>query len=113
MTDTLEAKTPLGWFKLTVQEIQTILGVSLLVVNCMIYYVLWIHALDARDYGKQTALDTKENNKEIAAALRESNKEFIKVLQELIQVTREQTCLLSLPQNRRPQDADICKKLSR
>ncbi len=46
--------------------------------------------------------DTREGNRDLSAAMREA-----------AQAAREQNCLISMPQDRREANAELCKRLSR
>lgn len=47
------------------------------------------------------------------ADTREASKELVGALKEMTQAAREQNCLISMPQDRREQNAEICKRISR
>lgn len=76
-------------------------------------FMLFTHTTDAKDIGKDVAKELKESNKEIAITLKESNKELAAVLRELAQASREQNCLLSMPPEKRAENAELCKRISR
>lgn len=54
----------------------------------------------------------RESNKDVAAVLREQNKESNAILREMARATREQNCLLALPQDRRAANAELCRRIS-
>ena len=101
----------------TVNTIFTVFGFGLLMF-CS--FVLWNHQVEAKDNGKEVAQVLKESNKEIAATLKESQatiaeamKQFAAEQRRANEIGREQTCLLTLPPDRRTNAGDFCKRLSR
>lgn len=114
MTDeTVEVKTAFFSGKVSSANLNTIFTVMGFVLTCLIAYSLWIHTTEAKDSIKAVATDLKESNKEVATALRDANKELAVSLREVTQATREQTCLLSIPQNERERNTEVCKRISR
>lgn len=83
-------------------------------------FMLYAHQTDAKDNGKQIAEAMKEANKEVSASLKESNQAVVKAIEQFAkeqkranEIGREQTCLLTLPPDRRTNAGDFCKRLSR
>ena len=74
-----------------VKSLNTLATMTTLVVAILIAYGGWMHSTEA-----------KENNKDIA-----------KELKEVAKAAREQNCLLSLPQERRQENVEVCKRISR
>ena len=81
---------------------------------------LFNHTADAKDNGKEVAQALKDSNREVAQALKDSNlavaeamKQMAKEQQRANEIGREQTCLLTLPPDRRTNAGDFCKRLSR
>jgi len=85
-----------------VKSLNTLATVATLFVTCFGVYILFTHQADAREGGKEVAL-----------VLKESNKELSEVLKELARATREQNCLLSLPQEKRNENVELCKRIAR
>ncbi len=101
----------------TVNTIFTVFGFVLLMF-CS--FVLWNHQVEAKDGGKEVAQALKDSNKEIAAALKESQAAMVEAMKKMSreqeranEIGREQTCLLTLPPDRRTNAGDFCKRLSR
>lgn len=72
-------------------SLNTVATIATLVLVCLLCYVVWVHTIDTK----------------------EASKELVSVMKENAQATREQTCIIGLPQDRREQNADLCKRLSR
>ena len=89
---TVEATNPvLGSFKVSSANLNTLFTVLGFILTALIAWTLYNHSSD-----------TKDASKELATALREQT-----------QAAREQNCLISLPQERREQNSEICKRISR
>lgn len=104
--------TPLGSFKISSANLNTIITVLCFIVVCLIAYVLTAHSTEAKESGTKVAQELKEANREVAQALRESNREVAKVLNDLARAMREQNCLNAFPPERRHQNAELCKRIS-
>ena len=120
--DNLEVSNPiLGSLKIpSSMNINTIFTIFGFILTCLIAWVVWHHQADAKDGEKQVAAVLKEGNKEIAQALKESNLLVKEAIQQMSveqrranEIGREQTCLLTLPPDRRTNAGDFCKRLSR
>lgn len=74
--------------------------------------LLYTHVVEAKDASKETAQALKENNREVAAVLKETQKEMTQILREMARATREQNCLLSVPQERRQAMAETCRRIA-
>jgi len=96
-----------------IKSLNTLATVASLIVMILVSYMLFMHATEAKDNTKEIATILKESNKEVSTVLRESNKELGQILKELSQATREQNCLLSLPQEKRAENIELCKRISR
>lgn len=96
-----------------VKSLNTLATMATLVVVCLIGYMVFTHTADAKDSGKEIAAELRAANKETATVLKESNRELSEVLKELARAAREQNCLLSLPQERRTENIEVCKRISR
>lgn len=101
----------------TVNTIFTVFGSILLVLLC---WVAWNHQVDAKDNDKSVIVILKENNKVVAEALRDNNAATNKILEKMseqqqktVEAIRESNCLLGLPQERRANSAEFCKRISR
>jgi len=89
---TVEASNPvLGSFKVSSANLNTLFTVLGFILTALIAWVLFNHTND-----------TKDASKELASAMK-----------EMTQAAREQNCLISLPQDRREQNSEICKRISR
>lgn len=78
------------------------------------------HAGDTKDAANKTAQVLKESNEKIAQTLKENTRDLTDALKQISienkrsnEIQREQTCLLTLPPDRRTNAADFCKRLSR
>lgn len=78
-------------FSLKTASLNTVATVATLILVSVVAYIMWGHASD-----------TKEASRDLSLALK-----------DMTQAAREQNCLISLPQERREQNADLCKRLSR
>ena len=83
-------------------------------------FVAWNHSVDAKDADKSVILILKENNKVVAETLKESTERTNKILEKMndtqqrtVEAIRESNCLLGLPQERRANAAEFCKRISR
>lgn len=119
--DIVEASNPiLGNLKVSganVNNIFTVIGFVLLVLLC---WVTWQHHVDAKDADKSVITILKENNKATAEALKESTASQNRILEKMseqqqrtVEAIREGNCLLGQPQDRRAQNAEFCKRISR
>lgn len=119
--DSVEATNPiLGSLKVSGSNINTIFTVFTFAVVLFIGFVVWNHHVEAKDEGKTSAQAIKESNKEFAQALKEQNAAIAEAIKQMTyeqrrsnEIGREQTCLLGLPQDRRTNAAEFCKRLSR
>mgnify|MGYP001558341305 CR=1 FL=1 len=102
----------LGKLKIYGPVVGLFLAVVTLTVVCIVAWASWVHAADAKDGARAVAAELKDANKEVAATLKESNKEVAKVLAELARAMREQNCLQSFPPEKRPANADLCKRIA-
>lgn len=113
-TETVEADTALGKFKVSSANISTLASIVTLILVSVVAYVMNAHAGDAREAGKAVAQELKEANKEVAATIKESNKEVSTVLNELAKAMREANCLAQYATaQEKAKNADICKRISR
>ena len=110
--ETVEADTALGKYKITGASLNNLATFASLIGVVLICWVLYGHAGDAKEGAKAIAAELRDANKEVATALKESNKEMSQVLKEMSRATREQNCLLSLPQEQRQRNAETCKRIS-
>ena len=111
-TESVEADTAIGKFKITGANLNNLATFASLIGIVLLCWVVYGHAGDAKETAKAIAAELREANKEVANALKESNKEMSSVLKEMARSTREQNCLLSLPQDQRQKNAELCKRLS-
>jgi len=80
-----------------------------------IAYICIMVSMHDANAGKEitaVAQALKESNKEIAAVLKETTRENVAILREMARATREQNCLLALPQERRQSMAETCRRIS-
>jgi hypothetical protein len=110
--ETVEADTAVGKFKISGANLNNLATFATLVGVVLLCWVVWGHAGDAKESGKAIAAELKESNKAVAQELRESNKEMTLILKEMARATREQNCLLSLPQEQRQRNAETCRRIS-
>ena len=90
--ETFEASSPiLGNLKVSSANLNTLFTILGFIITCLIAWVLFTHSND-----------TKDASKELAIAMREQT-----------QAAREQNCLISLPQERREQNSELCKRIAR
>lgn len=111
--ETVEADTAIGKFKISSANLNNLLTVFTTISVVLLCWMVYAHAGDARETGKVVAQELKEANKEVATTLKDSHKELTKVLGDLAQSIREQNCLLSFPPEKRVENAELCKRLSR
>mgnify|MGYP001596538866 CR=1 FL=1 len=74
-----------------VKSLNTLATILTLVLVSLIAFVIWTHSGE-----------TKEASKELTGALK-----------EMTQAARESNCLMALPMDRRAENVDLCKRLSR
>ena len=96
-----------------VKSLNTLATIATLILASLLSYMLFMHQTEAKDQAKEIAKELKEANKEIATTLKESNRELGIILRELSQAAREQNCLLAMPPEKRAENAELCKRLSR
>ena len=117
----VEVSNPiLGSLKVSSANVNTIFTLFGFVLTCLIAWVVWNHQVEAKDGEKNVAVVLKESNKEFVQALRESNTLVKEAIQQMSveqrranEIGRDQTCLLTLPPDRRTNAGDFCKRLSR
>ena len=73
---------------------------------------LFMHMDESKASGKEAVQVLKESNKEIASILKETSRETNQILKEMARATREQNCLLSVPQERRAAMAETCRRIA-
>lgn len=89
---TIEASNPvIGSLKVTSANLNTLFTILGFVVMVLVAWVLYNHTTDAKD----------------------ASKELATVMKEMTIAAREQNCLISLPQDRREQNAELCKRIAR
>ncbi len=110
--ESVEADTAIGKFKVSGASLNNLATFASLLGIVLLVWVLYGHAGDAKEGAKAVAAELRDANKEVAAALKESNKEISATLKEMSRATREQNCLLSLPQDQRARNAELCKRIS-
>ena len=108
----VEADTALGKFKISSANMNNLMTVLIFVAVVLGGWQLWAHAGDAKESGKAIAQELKEANKAVAQELKEANKEMTMILREMARATREQNCLLSVPQERRQAMAETCRRIA-
>lgn len=108
----VEADTALGKFKIFGADLNTFFTILSFIGLVLIGYVLYAHADDTRQTARAVGAELKEANKEIADRLEKANDRTFEVLKEMARATREQNCLLSLPQDKRERMAETCKRIS-
>ena len=117
----VEASNPiLGSLKVSGATVNTIFTIFGFVVLIFIAQIVWQHHADAKDNDKATVAALKENNKAIVDAMKENNHAVAEAIKQMAieqrrsnEIGREQTCLLTLPPDRRTNAGDFCKRLSR
>ena len=112
MTEVVEADTAIGKFKVSGASITPILLVVLVVLTGLSCYVLYAHAGDSRESGKEIAKELKEASKEAATTLKDTNKELIKTLDKLTSTLRKRTCLDSFTPEKRAENVELCRRIS-
>ena len=110
----------LGSLKVSGANVNTIFTMFSFALIMFISFVVWNHQVEAKDTNKEVAQALKDSNKEIAHALKESQaaiaeamRQMAKEQQRANEIGREQTCLLTLPPDRRTNAGEFCKRLSR
>lgn len=98
----------------------TVIGMTMAAGLTTVLLIVWDIRVQAAEVGKTTAQVLKESNAETAKALKESNKDvaaaMIRLAEEQRRATeaiKEGNCLLSIPQDRRVNAADVCKRTAR
>ncbi len=93
-------------------DVNMIFTVSSFIGIVLIGYVIYTHADDAKKSDKEVAIELRDANREVAKVLKDQQKEMTEILKEMARATREQNCLLSLPQEQRQRNSELCKRLS-
>lgn len=110
--EVVEADTAIGKFKISGASLNNLATFATLIGTVLLCWVLYGHAGDAKEGAKAVAAELRDANKEVAQALKESNKEISATLKEMARATREQNCLLSLPQDKRERQAENCRRIA-
>ena len=88
----IEATNPvLGSLKVSSSNLNTLFTILGFILTALIAWVLYNHTNDSKA----------------------ASKELAGVMKEMTVAAREQNCLISLPQDRREQNAELCKRISR
>ena len=110
----------LGSLKVSGANVNTLFTICGFVLSCILAWVLFTHQSEAKDNGKEIAAALKESNREMAQALKDTNRDVAEAIKQMAieqrranEIGREQTCLLTLPPDRRTNAGDFCKRLSR
>ena len=74
-----------------VKSLNTLATILSLILVSLVAFVVWMHVGDTKD----------------------ASKELIGALKEMTQAARESNCLMALPMDRRAENVDLCKRLSR
>ena len=120
-TQTVEATNPiLGSLKVSGATVNTIFTVFGFVLLVLLAWIAWNHQVEAKDNDKAIVQILKENNALTAAALKETTEKQNRILEKMsdqqqktVEALRETNCLLGLPQDRRANSAEFCKRISR
>ena|SRR3990167_1555132 len=96
-----------------VKSLNTLATVFTLILATTLLYMVFTHNSEAKDGLKEIAAEFRTSNKEVAAALKESNKELSEVLKEMARASRETNCLLAMPPEKRAENVELCKRISR
>ena len=85
-----------------VKSLNTLATMATLLLTCVVGWIIFTHSSEAKD-----------GLKEIAAELKVSNKELSEVLKEMARASRETNCLLAMPPEKRAENVELCKRISR
>jgi len=96
-----------------IKSLNTLATLAILVIAILLAYGGWVHTTEAKDGLKEIAAELKTSNKEVAATMKESNKELSEVLKEMARASRETNCLLAMPPEKRAENVELCKRISR
>ena len=109
-----------GSAKVSGATVNTIFTVFSFVLIMGIAFVVWNHHVEAKDNGKEVSQALKDSNREVAQTLKETNAQIAEAIKQMTieqrranEIGREQTCLLTLPPDRRTNAGEFCKRLSR
>lgn len=98
--------------KIKGSDINMLFTVSCFIGIVLNGYVSYTHSEDQKKTTREVSIELRDTNKEIARVLKENSREMSDVLKEMARATREQNCLLSLPQEQRQRNADTCKRIT-
>lgn len=120
-TQSVEASNPiLGSLKVSGPNLNMFFTVGGFFGTCFLIWLVNTHTVDAKDNGKEVAQALKESNREMIQAMKDSNaavadamKQVAKEQRRSNELAREQTCLITLPPDRRTNAGEFCKRLSR
>ncbi|MFZ2541031.1 MAG: hypothetical protein WAW75_04555 [Gallionella sp.] len=96
-----------------IKSLNTLATIATLLLTGVIGFIVFTHSSEAKDGIKEIAAELKASNKESAASMKESNKELGEVLKEMARAARETNCLLAMPPEKRIENVELCKRLSR
>ena len=96
-----------------VKSLNTLATMATLILTCVVGWIIFTHSSEAKDGLKEIAAELKVSNKETAAVLKEANKELSEVLKEMARASRETNCLLAMPPEKRAENVELCKRISR
>lgn len=98
----------------------TVIGMVMAAGMAAVGFMIFDHRAEAKDGAAEIAKALKESNFRIAEALKENNKAIMESIDRLTveqrratEAVKEGNCLLSLPQDRRTNASDICKRTAR
>lgn len=117
----VEASNPvLGSLKVSGANVNNILTTFSFLGIAFLSWIAWNHNVDAKDNEKGVVIVLKESNKAQTEALKSSNEATNKILEKMndtqqrtVEALREANCLLALPQDRRTNASEFCKRIAR
>ena len=120
-TSSVEATNPiLGSLKVSGANLNTIASVFSFFGVVFLCWVTWQHQVEAKDAERSLIIVMKENAKTTADALKESTAAQNRILEKMsdqaqrqVEAQRETNCLLGIPQDRRTNAVELCKRIAR
>lgn len=117
----LDVSNPvLGSIRAKGYRIMDIVCLIALGITVYIAFTIFHHNAEAKDTSREIAQAIKDSNKEVAQTLKETNAQVTEAIKQMAveqrranEIGREQTCLLTLPPDRRTNAGEFCKRLSR
>lgn len=115
-TISVDAETALGKYKITGASLNNLATFAGLIGIVLLCWMIYGHAGEQKEGLKEMAAEIKQASKDASQVTKESNKEISDAIKDMVRATREQNCILSLPNmpaEQRRLSIDSCRRNSR